>query len=81
MAAVNQRAHSFRRAKCSCGGWTKITDPTEEIAPGVAVKVGNGLWRIEKKLDGTAGYDQLNGIAKVPPETVEESSGGFLRSD
>jgi hypothetical protein len=52
-------------AKCSCGGWRRVTDPLEEVDSGLTVKVGDGLWRVVSKLEG-AGFDQVNGIARVP---------------
>jgi len=60
----------FTTGKCSCGGWRKITNVTEEIEVGLAVKVGNGNWRVMKRLDGTVGFDLVKGIgrSKSAPE-------------
>jgi hypothetical protein len=55
----------FTTGKCSCGGWRKVTNPVEEVEAGLAVKVGDGRWRLMNKLEGT-GWDQVNGIARVP---------------
>ena len=41
----------FETGKCTCNGWRKVTKVTEEIEVGLAVKVGNGLWRVMPKLD------------------------------
>ena len=56
----------FDTGKCTCEGWSKIKNVTEEIEAGLKVKVGDGYWRILTKVDGTAGFDQVNGIATVP---------------
>ena len=58
----------FKTGKCDCGGWTKITDPQEDINPGWCVKVGNGFGRTVARIDGRPGFDQLNGVCKVPGE-------------
>jgi S4 domain-containing protein len=55
----------FSTGKCSCGGWVKITDPVEEIEVGLAVKVGNGMWRTIPRIDGRQGFDQLPGVCRA----------------
>lgn len=56
----------FSTGKCVCGGWTKVTNPAAEIESGMCVKIGNGLYRTVARIDGTSGFDQLKGVAKVP---------------
>jgi hypothetical protein len=56
----------FTTGKCTCGGWAKITNPAEEIAAGLSVKVGSGFGRTVAKIDGTSGFQFLHGVAKVP---------------
>lgn len=51
--------------KCTCDGWTKVLNPVLEIEVGLAVRVGDGRWRLMNKLEGT-GWDQVKGIARVP---------------
>jgi predicted rRNA methylase YqxC with S4 and FtsJ domains len=66
----------FDTGKCSCGGWRKVTNPLEEVESGLAVKVGDGNWRMMNRLDvGGAGWDQVKGIAQVPTklEAVEDA--------
>jgi hypothetical protein len=56
--------------KCVCDGWKKITNPGEDIAEGVVVRIGDGNYRMVKKLDGTTGFEMFIGIGWVPePET------------
>jgi len=57
----------FTTGKCNCGGWRKVLKPTEEIEVGLAVKVGNGLWRVMQRLEAP-GFDLLNGIGRSRPE-------------
>jgi S4 domain len=57
----------FTTGKCSCGGWNKVTSPTAEIAPGLAVKIGTGHWRLMNRLEGT-GWDQVKGIGRAPAD-------------
>lgn len=54
----------FTTGKCTCKGWQKITKATEEIAVGLAIKVGSGNWRVMPRLDGQPGYDQVKGIGR-----------------
>lgn len=55
----------FKTGKCSCGGWVKVTDPTEEITEGFAVKVGTGMWRTLPRIDGEKGFDQIRGVCRA----------------
>jgi predicted rRNA methylase YqxC with S4 and FtsJ domains len=56
--------------KCVCDGWKKITNPGEDVAAGQVVRIGDGNYRMIKRLDGTAGYDMFIGIGCVPePES------------
>ena len=55
----------FTIGKCSCGGWEKKINPTEEITSGMAVKVGSGHWRLMNRIQG-AGWDQVRGVGRVP---------------
>ena len=57
----------FTTGDCSCNGWRKVLKPTEEIEIGLAVKVGNGRWRVMNRLDGP-GYDLVNGIGRCRAE-------------
>ena len=57
----------FTTGKCNCGGWRKVTKTTEEIEVGLAVKVGNGFWRVMNRLVGP-GYDLVNGIGRSREE-------------
>jgi hypothetical protein len=59
----------FDTGKCSCGGWKKVTNPVEEVEAGLAVKVGDGNYRLMNKLEGT-GWDQVKGVARVPADSV-----------
>jgi predicted rRNA methylase YqxC with S4 and FtsJ domains len=59
--------------KCTCDGWTKVLNPVAEIEVGLAVKVGDGNWRLMNRLDG-AGWDQVKGIATVPEGSAAPSS-------
>src|SRR5579863_2504457 len=58
----------FTTGKCTCGGWRKVTKVTEEIEVGLAVKVGNGSWRVMNRIDGKQGYDLVNGIGRSREE-------------
>jgi hypothetical protein len=58
----------FTTGRCKCGGWRKVTKPTEEIEVGLAVKIGNGLWRVMPRLEG-AGFDLVNGIGRSRAST------------
>lgn len=64
----------FTTGQCTCGGWTKILNPVEEINPGTCVKVGMGFMRTVTRIDGTSGVDQLPGVAKVPQEPQSDPS-------
>jgi hypothetical protein len=55
--------------KCTCGGWRKITNPTEEIPSGYVIRIKDGSWRLlvregAVKSTGTV-YDQVPGIGSV----------------
>jgi hypothetical protein len=50
---------------CNCGGWKKITNPAEDIAPGVVVRIGDGSWRLLTR-EGITGFEQVPGIGWVP---------------
>lgn len=64
----------FHTGNCNCGGWERITDPTQEIAQGLVVKVGTGFWRLVTKME-SRGFDQLPGVCWVPAETpIPEST-------
>jgi predicted rRNA methylase YqxC with S4 and FtsJ domains len=63
----------FSTGKCNCGGWEQITNPGQEVQPGLAVKVGGGFWRLVNRLDGQSGFDQLNGIARVNAQKLAQS--------
>ena len=67
----------FTTGKCTCGGWEKINNPAADIQSGLCVKVGNGLYRSVKRIDGRDGVDQLKGVAHVPPDAtpMAEESG------
>ena len=58
----------FTTGKCTCDGWRKVTKVTEEIAVGLAVKVGNGMWRLMTRVDGSQGFDQVKGIGRSRSE-------------
>jgi hypothetical protein len=64
----------FTTGKCTCGGWTKIVNPVEDINPRTCVKVGMGFVRTVTRIDGTSGVDQLPGVARVPHESPPEPS-------
>ena len=67
----------FTTGKCSCGGWTKVTDLSADIAEGLAVKVGSGNWRVmTRDNQGKPGpvYDQVPGITRVPLTAVALSA-------
>lgn len=50
---------------CTCGGWTKIINPAEEIESGVVMRIGKDDWRLVQR-EGSAGFDQVRGVARVP---------------
>ena len=59
----------FRRIsfRCTCGGQRKATDPTEDLAAGTLLRVGDGNWRLMKpRVDGKDGFDQVPGVGRVP---------------
>lgn len=62
----------FTTGSCTCGGWEKVTNPAQDISPGTCVKVGTGFGRTVAKIDGTSGFDQLKGVAKVPSEVISQ---------
>ena len=55
----------FTCGKCVCGGWRKVTNPVEEIEPGLVVKIGNGFMRLIPRM-GSGGYDALSGVCRAP---------------
>lgn len=64
VGGCDPRCEFFKTGKCTCGGWSKATSPTQEIA-GQSIKVGNGFYRCLPRLNGP-GFDQLDGIIKIP---------------
>ncbi len=56
----------FKTGRCDCGGWRKVTNPVEEVASDLVIKVGDGFGRLVLKLDGTTRYDWLWSVARVP---------------
>ena len=54
--------------KCTCGGWRKVTNPTEDIPAGQVVRLSEGNWRLMNSLDGSSSFDQVPGIGWVPED-------------
>jgi hypothetical protein len=52
--------------KCTCNGWHKSTNPTEEVSPGIVIRIKDGSWRLLAREDGRNGFDQIPGIGRVP---------------
>jgi ribosomal 50S subunit-recycling heat shock protein len=63
----------FSTGRCTCNGWRKVTKATEEIEVGLAVKIGNGFWRVMTRLDGQQGFDLVNGIGRSRAEAERPS--------
>ena len=61
--------------KCNCDGWRKATNPTEDVQPGVVVRVKDGSNRLLVREGATGAngtvYDQVSGIGWVPEEIVD----------
>jgi hypothetical protein len=62
----------FSTGKCTCGGWTKVTNPAEDVEVGFSVKIGTGFGRTVARIDGASGFEFLHGVAKVPSEPEAE---------
>lgn len=58
----NARLHPYT---CNCGGWRKVTNPTEEIKPDEVIRIGSGNWRFVKD---DKKFDQLPGIGWCPAQ-------------
>ena|ERR1035441_3309519 len=67
----NKRIHPF---VCTCGGWKKTTNPTEEINAGQVIRIKDGSIRLLTREDGKQGFDQLVGIGRVPIHTTVKGS-------
>lgn len=51
--------------KCTCNGWHKSLNPTENISAGTVLRLGDGSWRLLIR-KGSSAFDQLCGIGHVP---------------
>lgn len=53
--------------KCVCAGWAKVTNPAQDVAAGVVLRVKDGNYRLLKR-DGSQGFDTIPGIGWVPDD-------------
>ena len=62
IAPCNARKFPF---KCTCSGWRKVVNPTEEIKIHEVIRIKDGSFRLMTRDDGVAGFDSLRGIGRL----------------